>query len=112
MPLSKKKEKVGVNRDKGIELLSQVALNEDAQFEEVQRKSMRDFHKTYPSGSGAVKIIPSVTSEGTGVKPGVLDVTEEESSKSEAESCRNDEDDSNNEQDSSDEDNDKKNDSD
>ncbi|GKA45308.1 hypothetical protein Tco_0738104 [Tanacetum coccineum] len=44
--------------------------------------------KTHPSGSGnvtktalsAVKIIPSVTSEGTGVKPGVPDVTEEESS--------------------------------
>ncbi|GKC35657.1 hypothetical protein Tco_1048041 [Tanacetum coccineum] len=112
MPLSKKKEKVDVTRGKGIELLSQVALKEDAQFEEVQRKSMRDFHKTHPSGSGAVKIIPSVTSEGTGVKPGVLDVTEEESSKSKAESYGNDEDDSNNKQDSSDEDNDQKNDSD
>ncbi|GKG27620.1 hypothetical protein Tco_0405947, partial [Tanacetum coccineum] len=32
-----------------------------------------------------------------GVKPGVLDVTEEESSESEAESWGNDEDDSNNE---------------
>ncbi|GKB18952.1 hypothetical protein Tco_0852875 [Tanacetum coccineum] len=42
--LSKKREKVDVTRGKGIELLSQVALNEDAQFEE---------------------IIPSVTSEGT-----------------------------------------------
>ncbi|GJX33136.1 hypothetical protein Tco_0242991 [Tanacetum coccineum] len=69
--LSKKKEKVDVTRGKGIELLSQVALNEDAQFEEVRMKSMRDFHKTHPSGSGAVKIIPSVTSEGIGVKPGV-----------------------------------------
>ncbi|GJW06073.1 hypothetical protein Tco_1568496 [Tanacetum coccineum] len=37
--------------------------------------------KTHPSGSIAIKIIPSVTNEGTGVKPGVLDVTEEESSK-------------------------------
>ncbi|GKC88578.1 hypothetical protein Tco_1149227 [Tanacetum coccineum] len=73
---------------------------------------MRDFHKTHPSGSGAVKIIPSVTSEGTGVKPGVPDVTEEESSKSEVKSWGNDEDDSNNEQDSSDEDIDQKNDSD
>ncbi|GJU51973.1 retrovirus-related pol polyprotein from transposon TNT 1-94 [Tanacetum coccineum] len=59
MPLSKKKEKVDVTRGKGIELLSQVALKEDAQFEE---------------------IMPLVTSEGTGVKPRVLDVTEEESS--------------------------------
>ncbi|GKF59942.1 hypothetical protein Tco_0176728, partial [Tanacetum coccineum] len=45
-------------------------------------------------------------------KPGVLDVTEEESSESEVESWGNDEDDSNNEQDSSDEDNDQENDSD
>nr|GEU72134.1 hypothetical protein [Tanacetum cinerariifolium] len=42
---------------------------------------------------------------GTGVKPGVRKVAEEESSKSEAESWRNDEDDSNNEQVLSDEDN-------
>ncbi|GJU10940.1 hypothetical protein Tco_1133336 [Tanacetum coccineum] len=61
IPLSKKKEMVDVTR-------------------EVRRKSMRDFHKTHPSGSGAVKIIPLVTSEETGVKPGVPDVTEEESS--------------------------------
>ncbi|GKA05173.1 hypothetical protein Tco_0684293, partial [Tanacetum coccineum] len=61
---------------------------------EVRKKSLRDFHKTHPSGSGTVtkttpsaaKIKPSVTNEGTGVKPGVLDVTEEESSKSEAKS--------------------------
>ncbi|GJU71666.1 hypothetical protein Tco_1263071 [Tanacetum coccineum] len=101
MPLSKKKEKVDVTRGKGIKLLSDVALTKEAQYEEVQRKSMRDFHKTRPSGSGAVKIIPSVTSEGTSIKPGVPDVTKEESSKSEAESWGNDEDDSNNEQDSS-----------
>ncbi|GKC10771.1 hypothetical protein Tco_1007553 [Tanacetum coccineum] len=49
---------------------------------------MRDFHKTHLSGSrtvtktapSAAKIKLSVTSEGTGVKPGVPDVTEEESS--------------------------------
>ncbi|GKD63764.1 hypothetical protein Tco_1305872 [Tanacetum coccineum] len=82
MPLSKKKEKVDVTRGKGIELLSQMALTKDAQFEEVRRKSMRDFHKTHPSGSGAVKIVPSVTSEGTGIKPGVPDVTKEEEKES------------------------------
>ncbi|GJY42487.1 hypothetical protein Tco_0429757 [Tanacetum coccineum] len=60
-----------------------------ASTREVRRKSMRDFHKTHPSGSGAVKIIPLVTSEGTG---------------------GNDEDDSNNEQESSGEDSDRKND--
>ncbi|GJS11638.1 hypothetical protein Tco_0368434 [Tanacetum coccineum] len=65
---------------RGIELLSQVAIKEDAQFEEVRRKRMRDLHTTHPSGSGAVNIIPLVTSEGTSVKPGVPDVTKEESS--------------------------------
>ncbi|GJX59872.1 hypothetical protein Tco_0291262 [Tanacetum coccineum] len=67
-------EKVNVTRGKGIELISKVALTEDAQFEEVRRKSMRDFHKTHPSGSGTVtktapsaaKIKPSITNEGTG----------------------------------------------
>nr|GFB56954.1 hypothetical protein [Tanacetum cinerariifolium] len=48
---SKRKEKVDVTRGKGMELLSEVALTEDAQFQEVRRKSMRDFHKTHPSGS-------------------------------------------------------------
>ncbi|GJX60041.1 hypothetical protein Tco_0291431 [Tanacetum coccineum] len=90
MPLSKKKEKVDVTRGKGIELLYQVALTEDAQYEEVQRKSMRDFHRS---------------------SSGVSDVTKEESSESEAESLGNDEDDSNNDQDSSGEDNDQENDS-
>nr|GFB65163.1 hypothetical protein [Tanacetum cinerariifolium] len=82
MPLTKKKEKVDVTRGKGIELLSQVALTEDAQYEEVQNKSMRDFHKTHHSWSGIVtktalsvaKIKPSATSKGTGVKLGVPDV--------------------------------------
>ncbi|GKD31055.1 hypothetical protein Tco_1241833 [Tanacetum coccineum] len=108
IPVSKKKEKVDVARGKGIELLSQVSLTEDAQYEEVRRKSMRDFHKTHPSGYGtvtkptpsAVIIKPYVTNEGTGVKPGVPDVTEEESSESEVESWGNNEDDSNNDQDS------------
>ncbi|GKD64512.1 hypothetical protein Tco_1306620 [Tanacetum coccineum] len=99
MPLSKKKEMVDVSRGKGIELLSDVALTEEAQYEEVRRKSMRTFHKTHPSGSGTVtktdpsvaKIKPSFTNEGT---------------------SGNDEDDNNNEQDLSGEDNDQENDSD
>ncbi|GKE64604.1 hypothetical protein Tco_1518765 [Tanacetum coccineum] len=69
----------------GIDLLSEVALSEKAQMKEVRKKSLRDFYKTYPSGSGTVakkppsveKITPTVTG--------------------------NDEDDSNNEQESSDE---------
>ncbi|GJS75022.1 hypothetical protein Tco_0724903, partial [Tanacetum coccineum] len=70
MPLSKKKEKVDVARGKGIKLLSDVALTEEAH-------GSGTVTKTAPS---AAKIKPSVTSEGTGVKPGVPDVTEEESS--------------------------------
>nr|GEU99261.1 hypothetical protein [Tanacetum cinerariifolium] len=57
--LSKRKEKVDVPSGKGIELLSEVALTEEAQYEEVRKKSLRDFHKTHPSGSGTViKIAP------------------------------------------------------
>ncbi|GKD19126.1 hypothetical protein Tco_1208284 [Tanacetum coccineum] len=71
------------------------------------------FHveKTHPSGSGTVaekppsveKITPTVTSEGTGDKPGVLDVIEDDSTESEFESWSNDEDDSNKKQEASDE---------
>ncbi|GJV97505.1 hypothetical protein Tco_1549082 [Tanacetum coccineum] len=107
----KEKEKVDVAHGKGIELLSEVALSEKAQMKEVRKKSLRDFHKTHPSGSGTVaekppsveKITPTVTSEGTGDKPGVPDVTNDDSSESESESWGNDEDDNNNEQESSDE---------
>ncbi|GJY36994.1 hypothetical protein Tco_0422372 [Tanacetum coccineum] len=107
----KEKEKVDVAHGKGIELLSEVALSEKAQMKEVRKKSLRDFHKTHPSCSGTVaekppsveKITPTVTSEGTGDKPGVPDVTNDDSSESESESWGNDEDDNNNEQESSDE---------
>ncbi|GKD38923.1 hypothetical protein Tco_1259130, partial [Tanacetum coccineum] len=105
------KEKVDVSCGKGIDLLSEVALAEKAQLKEVRKKSLRDFHKTHPSGSGTVaekppsveKITPIVTSEGTGDKLGVPDVTEDDSTESEYESWGNDEDDSNNEQEASDE---------
>ncbi|GJX17691.1 hypothetical protein Tco_0218523 [Tanacetum coccineum] len=81
MSLSKKKEKVTVKKCKGINLLSEVALTEEAQYEEVRKKSLRDFYKTHPSGSGTVtkiapsatKIKPYVTNEGTGAKPRVPD---------------------------------------
>ncbi|GJS16088.1 hypothetical protein Tco_0410560 [Tanacetum coccineum] len=104
----KEKEKVDVAYGNGIELLSDVALTEEAQIKEVRKKSLRDFYKTYPSGSSIVakkppsveKITPTVTSEGTGDKPGVLDVTEYDSTESESESWGNDEDDSNNDQES------------
>ncbi|GKF06478.1 hypothetical protein Tco_0037146, partial [Tanacetum coccineum] len=86
MSSSKKKEKVTVEKCKGIKLLSEVTLTEEAQFEEVCKMSMRYFHKTHPSGSSivtsAAKIKPFVTNEGTGAKPGVPDVTDEESTES------------------------------
>ncbi|GJX36934.1 hypothetical protein Tco_0248491 [Tanacetum coccineum] len=102
--LSKKKEKVTVEKRKGIDFLSKVALTEEAQYVEVHKNSLREFHKTHPSGSGtatkiapsAAKIKPSVINEGTGAKPGVPDVTKEESSESEAGSWGRDEDDRNN----------------
>ncbi|GJU35729.1 hypothetical protein Tco_1184083 [Tanacetum coccineum] len=120
VPVSKKREKVDVARGKGIKLLFDVALKENAQFEEVRRKSIGDFHKTHLSGSStatkptpsAAIIKPSVTNEGTSVKPGVPNVTKEESSKSEAESWGNDEDDNNNDQDSESEGSDQEKDSD
>ncbi|GKD16962.1 hypothetical protein Tco_1206120, partial [Tanacetum coccineum] len=97
-----------VEKRKGIDLLSEVALTKEAQYEEVHKNSLRDFYKTRPSGSGtitkiaqsAVKIKHSITNEGTGAKPGVPNVTEEESTESEAESWGRDEDDSNNNHDS------------
>nr|GFA08164.1 hypothetical protein [Tanacetum cinerariifolium] len=76
--LSKKKEKMTVEKRKGIDLLSEVALTEEAQYEEVRKKSLKEFHKTHPAGSGTVtkiapsaaKIKPYVINEGTGAKPG------------------------------------------
>ncbi|GKE82025.1 hypothetical protein Tco_1552025, partial [Tanacetum coccineum] len=88
---SKEKEKVDVTRGKGIELLYEVALTEEAQMKEVKKKSLKDFHKTHPSSSG------------TSDKPGVPDVTEDDSTESESESWGNDEDDNNNEKESSNE---------
>ncbi|GKB76845.1 hypothetical protein Tco_0943740 [Tanacetum coccineum] len=81
------KEKVDVSRGKGSDLLSEVALAEKDQLKEVRKKSLRDFHKTHPSSSGTVaqkppsveKITPTVTSEGTGDKPGVPNVAEDDS---------------------------------
>nr|GEZ28553.1 hypothetical protein [Tanacetum cinerariifolium] len=103
---SKRKEKVDVACGKGIDLLSEVALTEEAQMKKFRKKSLRDFYKSYPSGSSSVaekpsrfeKITPTVANEGTGDKPGVLDVTKDDSTESESESWGNDDDDSNNEE--------------
>ncbi|GJZ66288.1 hypothetical protein Tco_0622984 [Tanacetum coccineum] len=61
---------------KEIELLSDVALTEEARMKE---------------------ITPTITSEGTGDKSGVPDETKDDSTESKSESWGNDEDDSNNE---------------
>ncbi|GKD09795.1 hypothetical protein Tco_1189480 [Tanacetum coccineum] len=80
---------------------------------------MRDFLRTHPSGSGKVpkippsvaKIKPSITNEGTSAKPGVPNVTEEESTESEDESWGRDKDDNNNDHNSSSEGSDQESDS-
>nr|GFA27984.1 hypothetical protein [Tanacetum cinerariifolium] len=64
--VSKKNAPTKGDRGKGMELLSEVALTKEAQFEEVRRKSTSDFHMTHPSAAGAAKIKPSVTNKGTG----------------------------------------------
>ncbi|GKD31435.1 hypothetical protein Tco_1242213 [Tanacetum coccineum] len=87
----KEKEKVDVAHGNGIELLSNVVLTEEAQIKEVRKKSLRDFHKTYPSGSSTVAKKP----------PSVEKITP----------TGNDEDDSNNDQESSNEGSDQENES-
>ncbi|GJV46501.1 hypothetical protein Tco_1431037 [Tanacetum coccineum] len=89
---SKEKEKVDVTRGKGIELLYEVALTEEAQMKEVRKKSLRDFHKTHPCGSGTVAKKP----------PSVDKITP----------TGHDDDDSNNEQESNNEDSEQENESD
>ncbi|GJU58466.1 hypothetical protein Tco_1236232 [Tanacetum coccineum] len=105
------KEKVDVTRGKGIELLYEVALTEEAQMKKLRKKRLKGTFTRHTIGVLVRlqkhlvfdKITPTVTSEGTGDKPGVPDVTEDDSTESEYESWRNDEDDSKNEQESSNE---------
>ncbi|GJZ62329.1 hypothetical protein Tco_0618466 [Tanacetum coccineum] len=91
------------NRGKGIELLSNATLLEDAQLKKTLRKSKQETHKLQASGSSGGANFKSevsdeqngktrVTSEGTSVKPGVPDVTKEYSSDSDVDSWGNSED--------------------
>nr|GFA54831.1 hypothetical protein [Tanacetum cinerariifolium] len=83
-----------VASSKGIKLLSEVALAKKAQTKEVRKKSLREFHRTRPSGSGMIAETPPsvektkslVISDGTGDKPRVSDVTKDDSTESESES--------------------------
>ncbi|GKD94318.1 hypothetical protein Tco_1374155 [Tanacetum coccineum] len=87
--VSKKKAPPKVDRGKGMDLLSEAALLEDAQLKKALKKSKQETHKLHASGSG------------TGTKPGVLDVPKDQS-ESENESWGNSEDDDSNDDDSDD----------
>ncbi|GJT86736.1 hypothetical protein Tco_1068453 [Tanacetum coccineum] len=91
--ISKKKAPAKADRGKGIKLLSDASLLEDAQLKKALMKSRQETHKFQVNGSseGAnfesevpdeSKAKSSNTSEGTGVKPGVPDVSKAYSSES------------------------------
>nr|GEX30349.1 hypothetical protein [Tanacetum cinerariifolium] len=76
--VKRSKEKVDVSRGKGIELLFQVALTEDAQFDKEEYEGFSQdlskwFWYCYQTALSPAKMKPSITNEGTSVKPGVLD---------------------------------------
>ncbi|GJW37971.1 hypothetical protein Tco_0060891 [Tanacetum coccineum] len=82
---TKKKAPVKADRGKGLNVLSEVALSEAAQLKEATKRSKKDFHISQASGSGDgtdfESGVPdeqqrktSGADEGTGTKPGVLDV--------------------------------------
>ncbi|GKA22302.1 hypothetical protein Tco_0708264 [Tanacetum coccineum] len=95
--VSKKKAPAKAERSKGIELLSDAALLEEAQLKKALKRSKRDtnIHQTGGSSERAdfesevpdePKVKSSDTSEGTGLKPGVPDVSKADSSESETDS--------------------------
>ncbi|GKE14064.1 hypothetical protein Tco_1421641 [Tanacetum coccineum] len=82
---TKKKAPVKANRGKGLNVLSEVALSEEAQLKKVTKRSKKDFYISHASGLGNgtdfESRVPneqhrkiSGTDEGTGTKPEVLDV--------------------------------------
>ncbi|GKB49491.1 hypothetical protein Tco_0900244 [Tanacetum coccineum] len=95
--VSKKKKLAKVKRSKGIDFLSEAALLEEAQVKKVLRRSHRETLIHQAGGSGdETSSTPGVldepksksvdTHKGTGLKPGVLDVSTADSSESENES--------------------------
>nr|GEY29981.1 hypothetical protein [Tanacetum cinerariifolium] len=88
---SKRKEKVDVTRGKGIELLSEVALTEEAQMKEVRKKILRDFHKLHPSGSCTIAKKPPRVDKIT--PPIINDNNDENDSKNEGNDDENKSDD-------------------
>nr|GEX33788.1 retrovirus-related Pol polyprotein from transposon TNT 1-94 [Tanacetum cinerariifolium] len=68
---SKGKQTAKASKAKSLSALSEVAMTEAQQLKLVTKRSMQHTHISQPSGSGA--------NEGTGSKPGVLDVPTNES---------------------------------
>ncbi|GJV77121.1 retrovirus-related pol polyprotein from transposon TNT 1-94 [Tanacetum coccineum] len=110
--VSKKKALAKVDRGKGIDLLSDVALLEVAQLKKTLKKSKQETHKLHASGSDyRVSSQPKVpdehkdktagTNNGTGTKPRVPDVPKD-LSESENKSWGNSEDDDSNDDDNDD----------
>ncbi|GJR23786.1 hypothetical protein Tco_0972313 [Tanacetum coccineum] len=103
--VSKNKAPAKIGRGKGIELLSDATLLEEAQMKKALKKSKHQTHKLQASGSSEGADFesevpdeqtdkPKDTNEGTGEKPGVLDVSKDDSTDSEAESWGDSEDES------------------
>ncbi|GJW28371.1 hypothetical protein Tco_0045246 [Tanacetum coccineum] len=88
--VSKKKAQAKVDRGKGMDLLSDVALLEAAQLKKALKKSKQDTHMLYTSGSddgvGSQPKVPDElkekktgTNEGTGIIPKVPNVPKDQS---------------------------------
>ncbi|GJZ26628.1 hypothetical protein Tco_0570881, partial [Tanacetum coccineum] len=88
--VSKKNEPTTTDKRKGIDLLSEAALLEDAQMKKVLKRRKKETHSRQASGSGdGVGSQPKVpnelqdkttgTNEGTGTIPGVPDVPKDQS---------------------------------
>ncbi|GJU49712.1 hypothetical protein Tco_1219267 [Tanacetum coccineum] len=95
--VSKKKTPAKAERNKGIDLLSKAALLKEVKMKKVIKRSKRETHLHQAGGSGdgaGLELEVSDeqkgksinTHEGTGLKPGVPDVSKADSSKSEYES--------------------------
>ncbi|GJT29948.1 hypothetical protein Tco_0910223 [Tanacetum coccineum] len=108
--VSKKKAPSKAERNKGIDLLSEAALLEEAQIKKAIQRSKRETHMHQEGGScdgaGLEPEVPNEpkgksidTHEGTGLKPRVPDVSKTDSSDSENESWGvNDDDDDDDQQ--------------
>ncbi|GJR95433.1 hypothetical protein Tco_0267607 [Tanacetum coccineum] len=94
--VSKNKAPAKIGRGKCIELLSDAALLKDAQMKKALKKKVPDEQTNKPKD----------TNEGTGKKPGVLDVFKDDFTDSEAESLGDSEDESDDVNDEDDDDND------